>query len=734
MFVLFEEAGKYLGGRVLSEAEASAQVEQDSGKRVKVKSAAIVLRFDKPQPAELIAEARALAAEIDLDLAWEFAGDEEFGFTELAADYFSAKPTTAQQAAALFALFDAPHYFRRAGKGRFRKAPAEVVQQALAAIEKKKAVQAQVAQWADALAAGGCPAPVREQLYRILFRPDKNAPEYKAVVEAARATHLAPLALLERAGAIDSAYQFHWKRFLFDNFPKGTAFPALAAPPVEDDLPTAAVEAFSIDDSQTTEIDDALSVTGLGSGAVTVGIHIAAPGLALAPGSALDQVARARMSTVYMPGHKITMLPDDIVEAYTLAAGRDCPAVSLYARFDEATLALQSTETKLERVPIAANLRHDQLDTAITQDWLEGTQDTPGGDPRPQPAAAADAAAPASTGAATVARLREPLSFLYRLAKHLKAQREVLRGKPENFSRPDYSFRLVRDAAAPPPGADTPPGSSAARAAAGAGASKAGQDGEPSGDETVQITTRQRGAPLDLIVSEAMILANSSWGSWLAELGVPGLYRSQASLAPGIKVRMGTRALPHAGLGVKSYAWSTSPLRRYTDLVNQWQIIAAARHGRTAALAAPFKPKDADLFSILSGFEAAYSAYNGYQGAMERFWTLKYLQQQGIETLEATAIKELPNATLVRADTLPLVFPVAGAVPRGARVRVRLGEIDEIALDVHGTVVERLDAEAGNASALAPDAGGDDDEEAAGPIAIAVDVADSEAAPGQAAA
>ena len=51
----------------------------------------------------------------------------------------------------------------------------------------------------------------------------------------------------------------------------------------------------------------------------------------------------------------------------------------------------------------------------------------------------------------------------------------------------------------------------------------------------------------------------------------------------------------------KSYAWSTSPLRRYTDLVNQWQIIAAARHGRTAALAAPFKPKDAALFSIISG-------------------------------------------------------------------------------------------------------------------------------------
>lgn len=681
MFVLFEEAGKYLGGRVLSEAEASAQVELETGKRVKVKGANIVLRFEKPSPADLIAEARSLAAALDLDLAWEFAPEGEFAFAELAAEYFSEKPSLAQQAAALFALFEAPHYFRRAGKGRFKKAPAEIVQQALAAIEKKKVIQAQIAEWAAQLAEGVCPAPVREQLYKILFRPDKNAPEYKAVVDAARATQRPPLDLLERAGAIDSPYQFHWRRFLFENFPKGTGFPALAAPAIVDDLPVASeVQAFSIDDSQTTEIDDALSVQGLGTGTVTVGIHIAAPALALTPGSAIDNVARARMSTVYMPGYKITMLPDEVVNTYTLLEGGDRPAVSLYARFDEATLELQGTETKLERVPIVANLRHDQLDTVVTQPWLE------------------DASFQSDNTPEAAAKLRAPLSFLFRLAKQLKAQREVVRGKPENFNRPDYNFRLV------------------------------GNEGEPTGSEQVQISTRQRGAPLDLIVSEAMILANSSWGGWLGELGVPGLYRSQASLAPGIKVRMGTRALPHAGLGVKSYAWSTSPLRRYTDLVNQWQIIAAARHGKTAALAAPFKPKDADLFSILSGFDAAYATYNAYQGGMERFWTLKYLQQQGITELEATVIKDLPNGALVRAETLPLVFPVAGQQERGARLRVKLGEIDEIALDVSGTVLERLDTPKADAALADESDEGDEEEVVAGPIAIAVDLSDSEAA------
>jgi exoribonuclease-2 len=186
---------------------------------------------------------------------------------------------------------------------------------------------------------------------------------------------------------------------------------------------------------------------------------------------------------------------------------------------------------------------------------------------------------------------------------------------------------------------------------------------------------------------------------------------------------MGTRALPHAGIGVPSYAWSTSPLRRYTDLVNQWQIIACARHGKTAALVAPFKPKDADLFSIISAFDTAYSAYNGYQNGMERFWTLRYLQQNNVTELVASLFKE----NLVRTDDIPLVLPVMGAqgLPRAAKVRVKLGDIDLITLDVNGTVLERLDAPLPDPSAEDET---EDDEEVAGPIAIAVDMNETEPA------
>ena len=268
----------------------------------------------------------------------------------------------------------------------------------------------------------------------------------------------------------------------------------------------------------------------------------------------------------------------------------------------------------------------------------------------------------------------------------------MVRGKPETFNRPDYNFRLE------------------------------GNEGrEPQGQERVLISTRQRGAPLDLIVAEAMILANSTWGGWIAECGVPGIYRSQMSLAPGVKVRMGVKPAPHAGMGVAQYTWATSPLRRYVDLVNQWQIIACARHGRTAALAAPFKPKDAALFSIISAFDAAYAEYNGFQSAIERYWTLRFLEQNGITELEAAVMKD----GLVRAETLPLVFRALGAeaLPRGARVRVKITGTDLLTLDLHASLLGRIDDPATTADdAPVDEAEIEEAAESAGPLTLAIDV------------
>lgn len=686
MILIYEDSGKLHAGREFSRADNSLQVESPSGKRSKIKLQQVMLELQQADiPALDAPSLQQAAAEVDLNLAWEFAPEDEFSATQLAADYFGDKAQNAEKLALLLALVGAPHYFRRAGKNRFKKASAEVLAQALAGIEKRKRLEAQIAAWAGELQAGSCPEPIAAKLYQILFKPDKNGAEYKAVAQAAKAANLPVLELLQQAGALQGdavgAYHFHWQRFLFEHFPKGTGFADLPIPPLDDaDLPLAqGVQAYSIDDSSTTEIDDALSVQNLDRALVTVGIHIAAPALALQAGDAWDAVARERLSTVYMPGNKITMLPPELVQHYTLGAGQARAAVSLYLQIDKDSLEILDTQTKIERVPVVGNLRLEALEPVATQDWLHSSD------------SAKKAQDLASIGYLEPSNLSEQLSFLYRLAQHWKAQREAVRGKPENFSRPDFNFKLRRNGAI--------------------------VKGDVQGDEEAVISIRKRGEPIDLIVAECAIVANSTWGQWLGSIGLPMIYRSQAALLPGVKVRMGAKPLPHAGMGVKAYAWASSPLRRYVDLLNQWQLIAAVRHGATAALSAPFKPKDAQLFAVISSFDAAYSAYNSYQSQMERFWTLRHIQQAGITELEATVFKD---EGWVRADSLPLVCQAFGAekLPRGSRVRIQLGQIDLLGLHINAVVLAQL----GEVAAVAEDEEGEDEQADPAALELALDV------------
>ena len=682
-FVLFDDGGKFLTGREMSQMDASSQVELESGRRLKVKSTNILLRFDAPAPAELMTQVQALSEEIDLDLAWEFAPDDDFSFVDFAKDYYDEGAGYVKQVAALLALFGAPHYFRRSGKGRFKKAPEENVKAALIAIERKQQQQVQIDAWAQELGNGVCPEPIREQLYKILFRPDKNTLEYKAVVQASRQSQISVLDLFKRSGAISSPYEFHWQRFLFEFFPKGTGFGAFEFTQDEKKLqalPVAGVQAFSIDDAATTEIDDALSVQGLGSGVVTMGVHISAPGLGMVPESDIDEVARSRLSTVYMPGWKIPMLPQEVIERFTLGQGRECPALSLYVSYDEVTLEVKDTQTRLELLSVKENIRYDLVEDVLNDDTLTGSE-------------------PINHAFGT------ELAFLYRLSKHLKLQREEVRGKPEVFLRPDYNFRLLDDEDKP-------------------------LSVEPVGQEKVVITERKRGSALDLIVSELMVVTNTVWGALLASFKVPGIYRSQAALRPGMKVRMGTKALPHAGIGVPQYIWGTAPLRRYVDLVNQMQIIACVQHGPTAALLAPFKPKDAQLFSIISAFESTYAGYAEFQRGMERYWVLRYLQQNSITELEAVVMKN----GMVRALSLPLVCAVSGVQnhAKDTIVLIKINHLDELTLDVDAQLLKVLHDVTERIHDADEEEQGDDEEDAiAGPIVLAVDVNEEESDTGK---
>ena len=629
MNLFFEESGDFKAGVEMSQTGEAYQVEMQSGKRSKVKARDVLLQFAAPAPHEMMAAAKRLADDIDLDFLWEVAGTEEFGFNELGTEYFGHAPRAEEAAGLLFRLHSAPIYFYKKGKGRYKAAPEAALKAALAGIEKKKQQAVLQAEYVAQLSAGVLPASMRPIFLQLLFKPDKNSLEYKALDAACSALQTSPQRLMLACGGIESPKQLHLSRFLLENFPKGLAFPQFSIPSAPS-LPVADVQAFSIDDVTTTEIDDAFSVVTLADGKVRIGIHIAAPALGIHRDDAIDAMARARMSTVYMPGDKITMLPDALVQSFTLAEGKTCPAVSLYATLDPADWSVISTETKAEAVPIAANLRHNDLDDFVTETNLEN-----GAGEYPHKA---------------------DIAILWQWALVLErgrmAKRESFGLRPEQNNRVDFNFYVD--------------------------------------DEVVTISKRKRGAPLDKIVAELMIFANSSWGKLMHEHGVPGIYRAQGGGSGGwatkMAVRMVTHAAPHQGLGVDQYAWSTSPLRRYTDLVNQWQILACVEHGVTAPLIAPFKPRDADLFAIVSAFDGAYGAYAEFQSNMERYWCLRWLTQHDARRVEAVVLKD----EILRLVDIPLVIKLPGmqTLARGTQVMLDLVRWDEIDLSVEARLIE----------------------------------------------
>ncbi len=618
MHVLFEEDGAFKTASILTDNESSLQVETVSGKRLKIKSSNVLLRFPSPAPGELLSRAETLAADIETEFLWECAGDGEFNFGDFANDYFGHQATAEEAAALLLALHSAPVYFHRKGKGRFRKAPADILQAALAGLEKKRqhalAVERMVAQLKD----GTLPPEFLPRLTQLLYQPDRNRIETKALELACVETGLSAAHLLNQCGAIRSAYDFHLNRFLLDYFPGGIDFPPTDLPQPPTRLARANVQAFSIDDATTTEIDDAFSLQELPGIGWRVGIHIAAPGLGMAPGSPLDAMARERLSTVYMPGNKITMLPESAVTYFTLAAGRDCPAISLYLTVTP-EFEITAHESCIEIVPIVANLRHHDIEPLFNeQTVLSGLSEFP---------------------------FRDELKTLWQLANACEGRR----GKPSAMQgNNDYNFAIAGDLA----------------------------EAEQC---RVEITERKRGSPLDKLVAELMIVANSTWGGLLAEKGVPAIYRAQT----GGKVRMTTSPLPHDGLGVAQYAWLSSPLRRYVDLLNQWQLIACLNGN-----APHFNTQSDTLFAAMRDFELTYSAYAEFQRGMERYWSLRWLQQEGRQTIEATLRRE----NLVKLDHLPIIQRMASVpeLKQGSRVRLSIESIDPLTLELSCRYLETL--------------------------------------------
>ena len=677
MNLLYEEGGDIKIATVQSatgtgDAE-SWQATSLSGKKIKLKAKEVWLRFEKPEAQAAMDEALVLSKDIDLQLLWDCAPEEEFGLVEVSLEYFGSQATIPQQVALAIALQDAPVFFRRKGRGRFQRAPLEQLQAGLAALERKQKELEQQSVWQQDLVAGIFPDTLKSSAKQLLFSPDKNSSAYKALIAACTETGESLAQLMIRCAAIESPLAYHQGMFLKAHFPNGAAHHAnigvdqAAYDAAIAELPLAEVNAFSIDDSGTTEIDDALSVTELVEGGHRIGIHIAAPGLAISKDDPLDQVARNRMSTVYFPGNKITMLPDSVIEQFSLDAGAPRPALSIYVDLDADGIVNRDTlQMRAEMVPMTANLRLEDVEHLVSEESL------------------------VDEGASYL--YRKELAILWRAAKLLHAGRQEkriangLRAEqlgvidPNALAR-DFHFQI--------------------------------QDVD--GVQRVEIIPRQRGSILDTIVAEWMIFCNSASGQLLADHGLPGLFRTQKGWGP-LRTRMQTTPGPHEGLGLDYYAWCTSPLRRYSDLVNQWQLIALAKHGVTAKMMAPFPPRDATLMGIAADFESCYQAYGEFQDRLEKYWCLRWITQDGDS--KNVYVRHLKEG-MSRVELVPLHLPIPelASHPRMTRAEVAVADVDLLQLSAAVRVLEieaKADPEVKTAEELT-DALPEDAEEDASP-------------------
>ncbi len=410
MNVFYEEAGSFKAASVVEDNDTSLQVQTQHGKRAKVKAVSVLLRFEHHSLSEFMEEARAVADDIDPAFLWEACGQSEFSFDALAADYFGHEPRAEESAGLLTRLQATPTHFYKKGKGRYKPAPPDALKAALASVERKRKQAELQSAYVASLMRYELPEAFKPVLQQLLYKPDRNMVEARALEEACSQQKLSVARLLEKCGALTSSLDYHYGRFLFEYFPLGTGFDQALVATFTDELELASVQAFSIDDATTTEIDDAFSVTQLANGDWQIGVHIAAPALGIELGSGLDAEARKRMSTVYFPGGKITMFPESAIELFTLIEGNDRPAVSMYIKLN-ADLEMLGLRTTIERVHVARNLRHDALDAHFSEQALAAGQ--------------------------VNCEYAEQLMLLYRFANDL----ERGRGKNDNSAdRVDYSF------------------------------------------------------------------------------------------------------------------------------------------------------------------------------------------------------------------------------------------------------------------------------------------------------
>ncbi len=661
------EGGDIVSGVVLGEEKGRLRVVTEHGGEIRILASRIALRAGRGAPADPgrgaeaaarhAAAARLKADQVDVASLWEILVDAggRHGVGELAS--LALGGVAAENASAVFRRLSAEKiHFERKGdlwQARDREAVAESFRRLRALAEKsrrresfieraRRRLQSPGAASGGEAGAAGPPDPISsddasflESLVDLAVFGDEASARKEALglLEdlggGGPTPALGAFDLLRLLGIFTPDENLDIRRFsLRSEFPPEVGEAAKSAAsraPLGGRRDLTRLEAFTVDDEETVEIDDALSWEGRDDGSGVAGIHIADPAAFILPGDPVDEEALKRAATYYLPDRRLPMIPAAISEdAASLVPGRERPAMSVLVEVDGQG-RVRGFEIAASVIRSRERLTYDETDALLSE---------------PDAAREGGGRAPAAWALAALSAVAAALE-----ADRAAAGAVIIRA-PEVIVKvaPDGTVRLKR--------------------------------------------VEDRG-PSRRLVAEFMILVNRLAADFCRERKIPAIYRRQPPpekkpeplgvLYDPVAVRAVRRSLrrgevslapsPHYALGLAAYLQVTSPLRRYQDLAVQRQI--------EAVLAGSPLPHDAESMArIAATTEEAERAARRIETGAAEYFILKHLAARAGETVEGVVVAVDPRRTEVEIQE---TLTVAGIAPRpghapGARVRLVIEE------------------------------------------------------------
>ncbi|RMG44088.1 MAG: RNB domain-containing ribonuclease [Acidobacteria bacterium] len=629
---------------VVRHAGEKLQIIDERGRHDRISAHQVItVHAAKPDPAEfpevvqqLRARIQPIQEEVDTELLWETVRDDlrEYRIEELVEHYFANRDPVRVSALFRALLKDALH-FKRKGLIFIPRSEQHVSEQLLAIRRRreKQALRQQALDWMRGVLQADDIVEVPADMVSLIHQVE----DYLLRRKSNEVVHLLN-EVSEESTAKEVAFELLLKTGRLDP----DADPLLVIAGIEERFPRRVLEraehlapfrpepgrrdfssllSFSIDDEETREIDDALTVRVHGDRLI-VGVHIADVAHFVTKGDPLDEEAHRRGASIYMPTRTVSMFPPRL--AYELASlnqGDWRPTMSFEIAFD-ATGRVVDWQLSRGQIVVTRRLSYAEADRLLR---------SPADD-----------------------EVAEPVRRLHEIAQQLLAER--LKQGAIVIRRPELKVR-VRD---------------------GRIAMKVIDPRSPSRQlvgEFMILANRlaaqhaaRQGVPI-IFRTQDPPRHESEFAGHIIEYDpirmsrvLKGMKRSRLSLSPQ----------PHAGLGLDVYTQLTSPIRRFADVIIQRQLVAYL-----ADQPLPYQPEE--LLRVLATAESTEREMRAIERQSTRFWVLRYLaDERRQETFEAIVIESSDGGYVVELTDFFLRGHLSTGIKHewGERVRVRIEHID----------------------------------------------------------